>query len=110
MEAEGLEQLRAEVIHLKAKLGCAEEENLALSNRLEAFQQRMEEIISEKNRQTEILTKEHVGLIQEVGRLHMESRNLREVAMRLQQENNELKARKEAGVFAELESAPPKRK
>jgi hypothetical protein len=150
METE-FEQIRAEVAHLKAKLGCAEEEKIELMNTLSEGNQvfstekellvnklhNMEEVLTERTKQVDLLTKEHVSLIQEVGRLHMESRHVKDMLLRLQQENNELKYRlsavdsasasasdstsniriaritphdKKDAVHAELESAPPRRK
>jgi chromosome segregation ATPase len=112
-EATELEKAREEIAHLTAKLSCAEEEKTELANVLtdhrrafeaerDAVQRHIdmlaaklrstEEIAVERGRQLEMVVKEHGNLTQEVGRLHMETRHLKEVLMRVQQENNELKS------------------
>jgi regulator of replication initiation timing len=101
-----MDQANDEIAHLSAKLACAEEESAMLTQRCkaqgEAYQEELarmlakigqaEEEIARREKQLEGIAKEQGRMIQEIGILHMENRQLKEVLMQLQHENAALKA------------------
>lgn len=101
-----LEKAKEEIAHLSAKLRCAEEEIAGLAKRCEtqgaAYHEelrrmlekvaRAEEEVARREKQLESIAKEQSRMIQEIGVLHMENRQLKEVLMQFQHENGALKA------------------